>query len=295
MRARRRFCPTAVATAVIATVVLAGACSSSDDSSSPTTDRATATVSTVATTTAVSGSGSGELTVLVTNDDGVGAPGIDTLVQALRGVPDTKVIVAAPAQNRSGSGGRTTPGGAPAAPATTASGFPATAVSGFPADSVNWALDPGGIGVTPDVVISGINQGQNIGKLVDSSGTVGAARAAGARGVPALAVSQGIAEQPDFPTSAALALDWLKEHRADLLSGKLATTKPAPVENLNVPTCTAGKVKGVIEVPVDTVTEVQVAPVDCSVGGAKPADDVAAFNAGYAPLSVLTVPAAAGG
>ena len=197
------------------------------------------------------------------------------------------MIVVAPAENQSGSGGKTTPGGAPAAPATTAGGYEATAVTGFPADSVNWALD-GGIDATPQLVVSGINSGQNIGKLVEVSGTVGAARAAATKGVPALAVSSGLADQPDFDTAAALAVEWVQEHRADLLDGKLATT-PAPVENLNVPTCTAGEVKGVVEVPVDTVNDVQLGPVDCTVAGDTPTLDVAAFNAGYAPLSMLTV------
>ena len=50
------------------------------------------------------------ITVLVTNDDGVSAPGIDALVQALRTSKNTKVVVVAPATNQSGSGGKTTPG-----------------------------------------------------------------------------------------------------------------------------------------------------------------------------------------
>ena len=50
------------------------------------------------------------ITVLVTNDDGVSAPGIDALVQALRTSKNTKVVVVAPATNQSGTGGKTTPG-----------------------------------------------------------------------------------------------------------------------------------------------------------------------------------------
>lgn len=290
----RRIRLTAVIPFVVLAAVLVGSCSSDDSSSPSTTARASTTQQ--ASTTQKDGTTAGAatgLTVLVTNDDGVGAPGIDAMVQALRSVPDTTVIVAAPAQNQSGTGGRTTPGGAPAAPATTASGYAATAVSGFPADSVNWALGPGGIGVTPDVVVSGINMGQNLGRTVDKSGTVGAARAAAAKGIPALAVSQGLAERPDFPTAATLVLDWLKEHRADLLSGKRAT--PARVENLNVPTCTAGRVKGVIDVPVDTTADGKFDPVDCTVDAARPTNDIAAFAAGYAPLSELSVSPATGG
>ena len=227
-----------------------------------------------------------KLTILVTNDDGVKAPGINALVEALVKLPDTSVVVAAPAENRSGTGSNTPPGGAPAAPSTTSGGYPATAVSGFPADAVLWALD-GGIDAVPQLVVSGINSGQNIGKLVDISGTVGAARAAATKGVPALAVSAGLADQPDFATAARLAVEWIRKRRTDLVS-KAAPT-PAPVENLNVPSCTAGQVKDVVRVGVDTVTAVQAAPVDCTASGPAPALDVAAFNAGYAPLSVLSV------
>ena len=101
------------------------------------------------------------ITVLVTNDDGVSAPGIDALVQALRTSKNTKVVVVAPATNQSGSGGKTTPGTLTTQPATTASGYQATAVQGYPADTVTAALDQ--LGVKPNVVMSGINPGQNVG------------------------------------------------------------------------------------------------------------------------------------
>src|SRR4029077_2632080 len=72
------------------------------------------------------------LTILVSNDDGIGAPGLDALVEGLRKVPNTKVIVSAPVANQSGTGGKTTPGGTPAATdATTASGVGGHAVPGF--------------------------------------------------------------------------------------------------------------------------------------------------------------------
>ncbi len=50
------------------------------------------------------------ITVLVTNDDGVAAPGIDALVEALRTTKSTKVVVVAPATNQTSTGGTTTPG-----------------------------------------------------------------------------------------------------------------------------------------------------------------------------------------
>jgi 5'-nucleotidase len=65
------------------------------------------------------------LRVLVTNDDGYAAPGIDAVVQALRALPRTSVVVVAPATNESGIGGKTTPGTITASAARTASGYPA--------------------------------------------------------------------------------------------------------------------------------------------------------------------------
>lgn len=272
--------PTVWAAALVAVLALAAAgCSSDDESADGSGDATTTTAAEESTTTAPE-----TLTILVTNDDGVAAEGIDVLVEALRALPDTEVVVSAPAENQSGSGSKTTPGGVEGAPAATASGFEASAVPGFPADSVNWALD-GGIEVTPDLVISGINSGQNIGALVEVSGTVGAARAAAAKGIPALAVSQGIADAPDFPAAAELVVAWVEENREAILSGEFATDT---IENLNVPTCTAGEVRGLVEVELDTAAQVSFDPVDCSQTTPQPAGDVAAFAAGFAPLSVIS-------
>ena len=123
-----------------------------------------------------------KLTILVTNDDGVSAPGIDALVTALRKLPNVKVTVVAPLSNQSGTGDKTTEGGSPeAADTATASGTKARAVDGFPADSVLRALEDG---VKPKLVVSGINQGQNLGPVVNASGTVGAAKTAVRNGIP---------------------------------------------------------------------------------------------------------------
>src|SRR4029077_5527545 len=114
------------------------------------------------------------LEILVTNDDGFDAPGIATVAEALAKIPDVHVTVVAPATNQSGTGGKTTDGvvRATSDKRRTARGRPATAVIGFPADAVNFALDD--MGVEPDVVVSGINQAQNLGPISEISGTVGA-------------------------------------------------------------------------------------------------------------------------
>lgn len=265
----------AIAIAAFAALLLASACSSSSDSTTGTTAASDTTEAANRT-----------LRILVTNDDGVAAPGIDAVVEGLRTLPDVEVVVVAPAANQSATGGNTTPGELTAADATTASGYAAKAVNGFPADTIIWAIDQGGVTERPDLVISGINTGQNIGPLIDLSGTVGAARAAGSRGIPALAASQGLAEAPDWPSSVALVLAWVTEHRDALLARD--STTPAEVENLNVPTCTTGTLHDLVEVPVATdVAGRDLVNSDCTGTPPPPVDDIGAFITGFPSLSVL--------
>jgi 5'-nucleotidase len=228
------------------------------------------------------------LRILVTDDDGVEGPGMDALVTALAELPDTEVTVVAPAEDQSGTGNTTSPAPPEATDTTLPGGHEAVAVAGFPADAVVHALstvfaedDP------PDLVVSGINAGQNLGPVaLDLSGTVGAARTAAAAGIPALAVSQGIGDQFDYDVGVELTLDWIDSHRDALLAGEVATDT---VANLNVPSCASGEIKGVLEV--ETATDAGdrniLAPVDCTLPepGTEPTDDIDAFTAGYAPLA----------
>jgi 5'-nucleotidase len=224
------------------------------------------------------------ITVLVTNDDGVSAPGIDALVEALRTVKNTKVVMVAPATNQTGVGGSTTQGTLATAAATTASGYQATAVQGTPADTIRAALDQ--LGVRPNVVMSGINSGQNLGSGVDVSGTVGAARAAAQRGIPAVALSQGV-PSPQFGAGAKIAVDWLARHRATL------TTKPkralTTIDNLNVPNCPSGKPRGVKAVQTAPNVDNAIAPVNCSSSITKPTTDIEAFINGWAAQATVPV------
>jgi 5'-nucleotidase len=229
-----------------------------------------------------SGDGGGDmLTVLVTNDDGVGAPGIDALVEALSVRDGTEVVVVAPSENQSGSGGRTTAGALQATDTATASGYPAVAVDGYPADSVVWALSEGG--VQPDLVISGINEGQNVGPLVPLSGTVGAARQAAQMGVPALAVSQGLGDPPDYPTAVRSVLDWLEVQEAAVAAGALDGEQ---ITSINVPTCPGAAVQGTLEVPVAVESSVDLNSVNCT-STVEPVDDVTAFVNGWIAVTPL--------
>jgi 5'-nucleotidase len=265
---RRRF----LVLTVLAAVAVVPACSSSDDDAEPPATNATTTEA----RTSTSAANVEPLRVLVTNDDGVDAPGIDALVEALRELPDTDITVVAPAKNQSGTGGKTTQGAAPAVTdATTKSGYPAKAVAGFPADTIVWAIDRNGIDFTPDVVLSGVNFGQNLGSTVDISGTVGAARAAAQRGIPALAVSAGLAEQPAYDIGAREAVAWLTANRAAFGRGK------ATVTNLNIPTCPAGTPRKVVVVPVAGADENPIADVTCTGPAPAPTTDVGSFLNGY--------------
>jgi 5'/3'-nucleotidase SurE len=229
---------------------------------------------------------SSPLQVLVTNDDGVKAPGIDALAETLRKVPGVAVTVVAPAENQSGASDHANPDPSSlhGSKTNTASGYPAIAVDGYPADSVAWALD-GGVEMKPDLVVSGINSAENIGTFVPLSGTVGAARTAARRGVRALAVSQGAGNPPAYASGADLAADWVREHRAELLGRRGARpTAIVGVDNLNVPTCTTGSVRGLVRVPLATTPPT--AP-DCSSTLPDPKTDAEGFANGFATLTEM--------
>ncbi|MBX3313385.1 MAG: 5'/3'-nucleotidase SurE [Actinobacteria bacterium] len=214
---------------------------------------------------------------VVTNDDGIGAPGIDALVEGLYGLPNVVVDVVAPATNQSGTGDTVTPGGATGQPATTASGRPATAVAGTPGDSVNYALDQ--LHLVPDLVVSGINLGQNMNGIVALSGTVGAARVAARRAFPSIASSQGGLSLPvDFPTGVTATLDLVERYRLGLAGAPYMT-----VPNINIPTCAAGTtVRGTVETVVaPALNGRSYTTQNCASTVTVINDDVDAFNNGF--------------
>jgi 5'-nucleotidase len=275
----RRTRPLSVVLLAAALSLVAAGCGGSEGSSDDTTGSGgtdAAGTSTPATTTPP------PLRILVTNDDGVGADGIDAVVEGLRRLPGVEVVVVAPATNQSGTASKVTDGPLTATDASTKSGYPAKAVQGFPADTIVWALDQGGIDVRPDLVVSGINAGQNIGAAVELSGTVGAARAAVSRGIPALASSQGTPVEGgtfDFPTGVEHVVGWVAEHR-----DQLQTTS---VANLNVPTCNGvGAPKALTTVAVGS--ELSLVAQDCRSTLTAPVDDVQAFVNGFVTLSEVS-------
>jgi 5'-nucleotidase len=228
------------------------------------------------------------LNILVTNDDGYSADGIDAVVEALRKEPKVHVDVVAPATNQSGQGENTTPGELAVEDVQTKSGYPAKSVAGHPADAVNVALDK--LHLTPDLVVSGTNAGQNIGEFAKVSGTVGAAKTAAKHGIPALAVSTGLAPNPDYAGSAELAVEWLREHRAAIAADRGEPT----VESLNVPTCKTGERRGLLRTTVAVSFNDRPAAGDADCLSTKPkselADDVDGFLNGFATLTPIPVP-----
>ena len=121
--------------------------------------------------------------ILLTNDDGVGAPGLEALRQALDSIGDVWVV--APNGERSTSSQTLTLREPVAVKRVGPREF---AVDGWPADCTYLGLF-GLLPQRPDIVVSGINLGPNLGTDVLYSGTVGAAREAYSRGVSAIAVS----------------------------------------------------------------------------------------------------------
>jgi 5'-nucleotidase len=189
-------------------------------------------------------SGTPPLRILVTNDDGVAAPGIAAVVDKLQTLSNVEVTVIAPAGNRSGTGDAVTTDPITVTPATTASGDAATAVSGFPADTVLYGVLEH-LPMPPHVVVSGSNRGQNLGDITPVSGTVGAARTANRLGLPAIAISNGLGPNVNFPLAGTIAASWVSFFRADYINGNA----PAQTVNINVPTCSSGRVRGFRAVP----------------------------------------------
>lgn len=122
--------------------------------------------------------------ILVSNDDGYLAPGIIALAEALK--PIAEIIVVAPDSNRSGSSNSLT---LDRPLSVFRGGEGVYFVNGTPSDCVHVALT-GGLSFRPDLIVSGINQGQNMGDDTLYSGTVAAATEGFLFGIPAIAFSQ---------------------------------------------------------------------------------------------------------
>jgi 5'-nucleotidase len=133
--------------------------------------------------------------------------------------------------------------------------------------------------------VSGVNEGPNFGPLATVSGTVGAAEKAASVGIPAIAASQGLGDPfPDYASGAKIVSGWVAAHRNELATGDASVV----VLNLNVPTCSAGTLRGVRQVPpAPALDGATVGTVDCSSTATAPKTDIAAFGDGFASVTSL--------
>jgi 5'-nucleotidase len=147
----------------------------------------------------------------------------------------------------------------------------------------------------PHVVLSGINQGQNVGNVGTAgfasqvSGTVGAAKTAACADVPALASSQGHGETINYPSGVEEVLRWLEDNRAALFAGQVAVEN---ITSINIPSCDTGKIRGRLQVSLATENPNDYNLVngdqDCESTLENPPNDIEAFYNGF--TSIAPVP-----
>ena len=190
--------------------------------------------------------------VLVTNDDGFDAPGLAALARAFAEAGH-EVTVLAPLAEASGSGAAIGPvhlrGGTIHFEEVTPAGLDGIrtlAIDALPALIVITAC-LGGFGTPPDLVVSGINPGRNVGRAVMHSGTVGAALTSAPFGLKGLAVSMQAGPAPSGYESADGSHLYF-ESAASLAVAVASQMEAAPartVINLNVPNLPLGKIRGI--------------------------------------------------
>jgi 5'-nucleotidase len=177
--------------------------------------------------------------ILLTNDDGVNAPGFKVLERIARHFSDD-IWVVAPTDEQSGAGHSLT--------LTTPIrlrqlGERRYCVAGTPTDSVMMAIAYLMQDARPDLVLSGVNRGANLGEDVTYSGTVSAAMEAALAGIPAIALSQNYAREgmgDSVPFAAAEA--WAERVLAPLVE---APMEARTLININFPALPPNEVRGI--------------------------------------------------
>ena len=184
--------------------------------------------------------------ILLTNDDGIDGPGLQALYEAVSTLPDVQVTVIAPDRNWSISGhNKTMDRPLRVNEIKWYKGLTAYSTDGTPADCVSLA----GLGLmpeAPDLVISGINTGPNLGDDVTYSGTVAAAMEAHIAGIPALAVSCDAYIDHNFDAGQKIARRMVTLFQKNLKGeeGGLALTSDLLL-NINVPSLNFEEVTGI--------------------------------------------------
>lgn len=169
---------------------------------------------------------------LLCNDDGYFAPGLAALAKALASLGE--VVVVAPERDKSGASNSLTLDG-PLTVRRAANGF--YYVNGTPSDCVHLAVT-GLLDFRPDLVISGINHGSNMGDDTLYSGTVAAATEGFLLGIPAIAVSLAGRSDQNFAAAAQVACQLVDKFRANPFTVPMLL-------NLNVPDLPTDEIKGI--------------------------------------------------
>ena len=174
--------------------------------------------------------------ILISNDDGYQAPGIVALYEALKDLADVEVV--APEHNNSAKSNALSLH-SPLYVHTASNGF--RYVNGTPADCVHIALT-GLLGYRPDLVVSGINNGANMGDDTIYSGTVGAAMEGYLFGIPAIAFSQTEKGWSHLDAAARKAAELVQQLLPSLPD---AAQRGAPwLLNVNIPNRPVSDIKG---------------------------------------------------
>lgn len=177
-------------------------------------------------------------TVLITNDDGVDAPGLLALKQALTSI--ARVIVIAPDHNWSAAGHtKTLTRPLSIRGVQLADGSPAFCTDGAPSDCVALAT-LGFVKEKIDVVIAGVNHGPNLGDDITYSGTVAAAMEGSLAQIPSVAISLDVygSTEAHYETAARFAIDVVRRVLSDRL-------EPDVLLNVNVPNLAMSEITGV--------------------------------------------------
>ena len=169
--------------------------------------------------------------ILLSNDDGYFAPGLAGLAEALHGLGE--VVVVAPEQNRSGASNSLTLD-RPLLLKQAASGF--YFVNGTPTDCVHLAVT-GMLDELPDIIVSGINNGANMGDDTIYSGTVAAATEGFLLGIPSIAISLTSFEGNNFTTAGRVARELVERFVRDPI-------REPVLLNVNVPDISYSELNG---------------------------------------------------
>ena len=232
------------------------------------------------------------LRILVSNDDGADAPGIAALADSLARIGT--VTVAAPSQNKSGVSHGMTFSGPILVQKTLRKGISWYAIDALPATCVRLALEAL-LPEKPDIVVSGINRGENTGLVTFYSATVACAREAAFQGIPAIAFSLESSPKMDYAAAADFIVSIVREVKKRGL-------RRGTYLNINIPALPKERIKGVMVTRLDerpslesyegkTNAEGQIIfwPLYKELGAGDPKADIWALRNGYISVTPMII------